>query len=113
MSRPDLSKVPLAKLAEEIWKRAREEAVPFAEGESIAIDLACAIRLLGFYAQVWLPSDANDRAMAEGPLTDDELSDIFHKMTDCDEASMEANANLIDDLISDAIKSRERKEDAR
>lgn len=80
-------------------------------------DLACNLSNLmrgelGAYVQCWLPSDVKDyQPEGEPELTEDEIEDVLHRMGKYDDAAMEANANLLESLVSDVI--RERKEDAR
>lgn len=109
----DLSKVPLAKLAAELARRASEDTKPLAVHEEVALDLARAIRKLGFYAQVWLPQDVRDKAEGLGNLTEDQQLEALRLMEKNDEAAMVANSELLDEIVSYIVSEREESEEAR
>lgn len=105
---PYFPKVPLADLASALAYKCRKGDTPIAEGEAVAILLANAIRDLGFYAQVWLPTDAADYTQDGEELTDEELEEIFRKMNKYDDRAMESNGELLESLVDEVINDRKK-----
>lgn len=105
MSKPDLSRVPLADLAAELKRRAGEDRKSIAIHESVALDLASTIRKFGFYAQVWLPTDVDN---VQDGLSDEETLEVLHLMEKNDEAAMVSNSELLEQLVSDVVSEREK-----